>query len=415
MRTGFAGKKVLVGVTGSIAAFKVAGWVSTLAKAEAQVSVVMTESACRFVTPLTFAALSGNQVHRELFDPGGEERMDHIALGRDADLVLIAPATAATIARLANGLADDLLSTAVLAARVPIIICPAMNSRMYLHPATQENIGRLKKFGYQVLTPGEGMMACREEGTGRLPEWEEVSEYLLRALTPQDLLGERVVVTAGPTREALDPARFLSNRSSGKMGYALARTAFRRGAQVQLVSGPVSLPVPPGIDCKFVTTAREMREATLGRSDWATIIVKSAAVSDFRPAFEQAEKVKKETAPRSVELAENPDILAELGKSKKKGQLLVGFAAESANLEGEGRRKLEKKNLDLIAVNSITSETTGFAADTNQILLLDRHGAEQLPLADKEQVADMIWDRAAVMIKSRSEEPGKQEIQACRQ
>lgn len=407
MRTGFAGKRILVGVTGSIAAFKVAGWVSTLAKAEAQVSVIMTESACRFVTPLTFAALSGNPVCSELFDPAREERMDHIALGRDADLILVAPATAATIARLANGLADDLLSTAILAARVPIIICPAMNSRMYQHPATQENIGRLKKFGYQVLAPGEGMMACREEGTGRLPEWEEVSEYLLRALTPQDLLGERIVITAGPTREALDPARFLSNRSSGKMGYALARTAFRRGAQVQLVSGPVSLSRPPGVDCTAVTTAVEMRDAVRRRSDTATIIVKSAAVADFRPASEEVEKVKKNKAHRSVELVENPDILAELGRCKKKGQILVGFAAESSNLESEGRRKLEKKNLDLIAVNSISSDATGFAADTNQVLLIDRQDAEQLPLADKEQVADMIWDKVVAMIKSRSEQPGE--------
>ena len=407
MRTGFAGKRILIGVTGSIAAFKVAGWVSTLAKAEAQISVIMTESARRFITPLTFAALSGNPVCSELFDPAREERMDHIALGRDADLVLIAPATAATIARLAYGLADDLLSTAILAARVPVIICPAMNSRMYLHPATQENIGKLKKFGYQVLTPGEGMMACREEGTGRLPEWEEVSEYLLRALTPQDLLEERIVITAGPTREALDPARFLSNRSSGKMGYALARTAFRRGAQVQLVSGPVSLSGPAGIDCTTVTTAREMREAVLARSATATIIVKSAAVADFRPVSEEVEKVKKDKANHSIELVENPDILAELGRCKKEGQILVGFAAESANLEREGRRKLEKKNLDLIAVNSICSDATGFAADTNQVLLIDRDGVEQLPLAEKEQVADMIWDRVVARIKTRSEDREK--------
>jgi len=401
MKTGFAGKKVLIGVTGSIAAFKVAGWVSTLSKAEAQVSVVMTDSACRFITPLTFAALSGNPVCVDLFDPLRQEQMDHIALGREADLVLVAPATATTIARMAHGLADDLLSTTILACRAPVVVCPAMNSRMYLHPATQENIGRLKKFGYQVLAPAEGMMACKEEGTGRLPEWEEVAEYLLRALTPQDLLGESVLVTAGPTREALDPARFLSNRSSGKMGYALARTAFRRGAHVELVSGPVSLPRPPGVNVTDVCTARQMRDAVMARSAAASIVVKAAAVADFRPAVEEAEKTKKDAAERRLELVQNPDILEELGQMKKKRQLLVGFAAESGNLEEEGRRKLDKKNLDLIAVNNILSEVSGFESETNQVLLIDRQGMNLLPLADKELVADMIWDRVVELARAR--------------
>ncbi len=401
MRAGFAGKRILVGVTGSIAAFKVAGWVSTLAKAEAQVSVVMTDAACRFITPLTFAALSGNPVAGDLFDSLRQERMEHIALGREADLVLVAPATATTIARLANGLADDLLSATVLACRAPVFICPAMNSRMYLHPATQDNLGRLKKFGYQVLAPGEGMMACKEVGTGRLPEWEDVADYLLRALTPQDLLGEKVLVTAGPTREALDPARFLSNRSSGKMGYALARTAFRRGAQVDLVSGPVKLPNPPGVNVIAVTTAREMREAVLARSDAASVIVKAAAVADFRPAVEEVEKTKKTAAELRLELVKNPDILHELGKRKRKGQLLVGFAAETAHLEDEGKRKLKQKNLDLIAVNSIQSDVSGFEADTNQVLLIDGQGTHRLPLAGKELVADMIWDRVVELARSR--------------
>lgn len=401
MRSGFAGKKILIGVTGSIAAFKVAGWVSTLSKAEAQVSVVMTEAACRFVAPLTFAALSGNPVAVDLFDPLRQERMEHITLGREADLVIVAPATAATIARLAQGLADDLLSATLLACRAPVFVCPAMNSRMYLHPATQDNIGRLKKFGYQVLAPGEGMMACKEEGTGRLPEWEDVAEYLLRALTPQDLLGQRVLVTAGPTREALDPARFLSNRSSGKMGYALARTAFRRGAQVDLVSGPVTLPRPPGVDVTAVTTAREMREAVLARADAASILVKAAAVADFRPAREAVEKTKKHAAELCLELVQNPDILNELGQRKREGQFLVGFAAETTDLEAEGRRKLAKKNLDLIAVNSIQSDLSGFAVDTNQVLLIDRQGERLLPLASKEHVADMIWDRVLELVRKR--------------
>ncbi|MGB5231337.1 MAG: bifunctional phosphopantothenoylcysteine decarboxylase/phosphopantothenate--cysteine ligase CoaBC [Desulfoprunum sp.] len=406
MRSSFAGKNIVVGVTGSIAAFKVAGWVSTLAKEEAQVSVIMTRSAREFIAPLTFAALSGNPVHGEMFDPVRAERMDHIALGRDADLVLVAPATADTIARLAGGLADDLLTTTVLAARAPVVVCPAMNSRMYLHPATQDNIGRLKKFGYQVLTPAAGMMACREEGPGRLPEWEDVQEILLRAVTEQDLVGERVLITAGPTREHLDPARFLSNRSSGKMGYALARTAFRRGAEVHLVSGPVALPCPAGVRRVSIQTAREMHAAVSQLADAASVIVKAAAVADFRPAVEEREKVKKDRAGLSLELSRNPDILHELGQTKKEGQILVGFAAESSNLEAEGRKKLATKNLDLIAVNNICSDSTGFECDTNQILLIDREREVLLPMIGKEQTADMIWDRVVELRRQRQEMSG---------
>ena len=406
MRSTFAGKNIVVGVTGSIAAFKVAGWVSTMAKEEAQISVIMTRSAREFIAPLTFAALSGNPVYGEMFDPARAERMDHIALGRDADLVVIAPATADTIARLAGGQADDLLSTTVLAARAPVIICPAMNSRMYLHPATQDNIARLQKFGYQVLTPPAGMMACREEGPGRLPEWEDVQEILLRALTGQDLAGERVLITAGPTREPLDPARFLSNRSSGKMGYALARTAYRRGAEVHLVSGPVALPCPPGVERVSVQTAREMHAAVFLLAEQASVIIKAAAVADFRPAVEEQEKVKKDRTGLSLQLSRNPDILYDLGRSRKEGQILVGFAAESSNLQAEGRRKLATKNLDLIAVNNICSDTSGFECDTNQILLIDREREDLLPMTSKEQTADMIWDRVVYLRGQRRESSG---------
>jgi phosphopantothenoylcysteine decarboxylase/phosphopantothenate--cysteine ligase len=406
MRSTFAGKNIVVGVTGSIAAFKVAGWVSTMAKEEAQISVIMTRSAREFIAPLTFAALSGNPVYGEMFDPARAERMDHIALGRDADLVVIAPATADTIARLASGQADDLLATTVLAARAPVIVCPAMNSRMYLHPATQENIVRLQKFGYQVLTPPAGMMACREEGPGRLPEWEDVQEILLRALTEQDLAGERVLITAGPTREPLDPARFLSNRSSGKMGYALARTAYRRGAEVHLVSGPVALPCPPGVERVSVQTAREMHAAVFQLAEQASVIIKAAAVADFRPAVEEQEKVKKDRTGLSLQLSRNPDILYDLGRSRKEGQILVGFAAESSNLQAEGRRKLATKNLDLIAVNNICSDTSGFECDTNQILLIDREREDLLPMTSKEQTADMSWDGVVDLRGQRRESSG---------
>ncbi len=402
MQSSFSGKRILIGVTGSIAAFKVAGWVSSLAKAEAQVSVIMTRSARKFVTPLTFSALSGNRVHEDIFSQADGEVMQHISLGRDADLVVVAPATAQTIARLANGMADDLLTCTVLATRAPVIVCPAMNSRMYLHPATQYNLDRLRQLGYLLVDPDRGRMACKEEGQGRLPEWEQVSELFLKTLSKQDLQGEKVLITAGPTREAIDPARFLSNRSSGKMGYALAATAYRRGAEVLLVSGPVSLPCPFGVRRISVRTAGEMADVVLGIAAESSIIVKAAAVADFRPASEQPEKVKKERIQLTLPLVQNPDILYELGRRKLPGQILLGFAAESSNLEEEGRKKLERKNLDLIAVNNICSAETGFESDNNQILLIDRKGSRLLPMTSKEHTADMIWDEVVERIKHRA-------------
>lgn len=394
----YAGKKVLVGVTGSIAAFKVAGWVSTLAKAEARVSVIMTNSATRFVTPLTFSALSGEKTHVDMFDNESGESMAHINLGRDADLIIVAPASAQTIARLAHGLADDLLSTTILASRAPVYICPAMNSRMYTHPATQENIEKLKQFGYQVIDPQEGMMACKEEGPGRLPEWEQVDDVFRRALSRQDLAGQTVLVTAGPTREPIDPARFLSNRSSGKMGFALARAAYRRGAKVVLVSGPSQLPTPGGIERLNVQTAREMYEIVMRHAESSSIIIKAAAVADYRATEVATEKIKKEAIGASLELEKNPDILLELGRKKRDGQVLVGFAAESSRLVEEGLRKLQAKNLDLIAVNNISSASTGFEVDTNQVLLIGRNGSETLPFVSKEKTADLILDRVARLV-----------------
>ncbi|HBI16448.1 MAG TPA: bifunctional phosphopantothenoylcysteine decarboxylase/phosphopantothenate--cysteine ligase CoaBC [Desulfobulbaceae bacterium] len=395
---GLQGKKILVGVTGSIAAFKAAAWVHALVKEEAEVTVVMTRAAARFVTALTFAALSGNRVHVDMFadDPG--QLMAHISLGRDADLVLVAPATANTIARLAHGLADDLLATAVLAAAgKPVVLCPAMNSAMYRHQATQENLSRLRDLGYTLVEPDCGRLACGDEGPGRLPEWERVREEILHALTVQDLAGQHVLVSAGPTREPLDPARYLSNRSSGKMGYAMARTAWRRGARVTLVTGPVAQPPPAGVEVIRVETAGEMHDAMMGVRDQATIIVKAAAVADFRPAFRKTRKIKKHQASPSLELAENPDILAELGRTRKEGQVLVGFAAESDNLKEEGRRKLLDKNLDLVVVNDITRPDAGFDVETNQVMLIDREGCRTLPLLSKEQSADAIWDHVLAL------------------
>jgi len=403
MHTTFAGQRIVVGVTGSIAAFKVAGWVSNLAKEEARVAVIMTDSACRFVAPLTFAALSDERVHTTLFTQEGAEAIPHIQLAREADLVVIAPATAHTIARLAHGLADDLLACTVLATRSPVLVCPAMNSQMYSHPAVQENIEKLKGYGYHVLAPESGRMACREEGAGRLPEWDLAREVMLQILAIPDLAGEKILITAGPTREPLDPARFLSNRSSGKMGYCLARNARRRGAEVTLITGPTALACPPGVTCVRVETAQEMGEAVLTHCRQASVIVKAAAVSDFRPATQFTEKVKKEQADLQLPLEQTMDILKELGRLKKEvGFLLVGFAAESHNHVAEGEKKLRKKNLDLIAINDIGSAYTGFEADTNQVTLLDENGSSQLPLVTKEQTADLIWDHVVPMLEKRN-------------
>lgn len=396
----YAGKNIVIGVTGSIAAFKVAGWVSTLAKAEAQVSVVMTKAAQKFITPLTFSSLAGTKTHTGMFDNESDEWMAHINLGRDADLIIVAPASAQTIARLAHGMSSDLLSTTVLASRAPVYICPAMNTRMYEHPATRENIARLSQYGYQVIEPGVGMMACKEEGQGRLPEWEDVDEVFLRALTAHDLLGKKVLVTAGPTREPIDPARFLSNRSSGKMGFSLAKAAFRRGAEVVLVAGPTNLADPIGVELVRVQTAQEMHDAVMRYAERADIVIKSAAVADYRAKSVYGEKVKKDKIGASLELAKNPDILLELGRRKREGQILVGFAAESTNLEDEGSRKLKAKNLDMIAVNNINSESTGFEVDSNQLLLITPTGSESLPFASKDRTADFLLDRVVQLTDS---------------
>lgn len=389
----FAGKKVIVGVTGSIAAFKVAGWVSELSKQEALVTVVMTAAATQFVAPLTFASLSGNHVYTDMFHETHAEPMAHIDLGRDADLILIAPASANTIARIAHGLADNLLSTLTLASRAPVVLCPAMNPRMYSHPATQQNISQLKSLGYQVVDPASGLMACKEIGEGRLVEWPDIVDLLGKTLSPQDLQGQKVLVTAGPTREPLDPARFLSNRSSGKMGYALARACFRRGAEVTLVSGPSQQPVPPWIECIKVETAIDMYDAVIDRAATADIIIKAAAVADYRPENRSSHKEKKESIKPELLLSKNPDILKELGNKKREGQILVGFAAESRNYREEGQRKLHAKNLDLIAVNDISGANTGFEVDTNQLMIITAGSEEMLPLTSKDHVADLLLDR----------------------
>lgn len=399
MQSVFSGKKIVIGITGSIAAFKVAGWVSTLTKEGAEVSVVMTAAGCRFVAPLTYSALSGNPVLTDMFAAEESHAISHVQIGQDADLLLIAPATANTIAKLAHGLADDLLSTTVLAATCPVVIAPAMNSHMFDNPATQQNIETLKSFGYGIIDPATGMMACKTEGPGRLPEWEEVCEQLLPFFVKQDLLGEKIMVTAGPTREPLDPARFLSNRSSGKMGYAIAQAARRRGADVLLVSGPTSLATPYGVKRVDIQTAAEMNTAVLEACSDYSVIVKSAAVSDFSPETVETDKVKKDDAQFVLQLKQTPDILKQLGQGKSQhGYLLVGFAAENRDHRIAGEKKLESKNLDLIAINDIGGEKTGFESDTNKVTLLDQSGFTDLPLTSKEETADLILDRVVSLL-----------------
>ena len=394
-----SGKKIVVGVTGSIAAFKVAGWVSALAKEGADVSVIMTEAGSRFVAPLTFAALSGNPVVTDMFQAEESHSISHIELGQTADLLLVAPATANTIAKLAHGLADDLLATTVLAADCPVLIAPAMNSRMFENPITQRNISVLTDCGYGIIDPAYGQMACKTKGPGRLAEWEDAEGQIMQALATQDLAGQKILITAGPTREALDPARFLSNRSSGKMGYALARMAARRGAEVHLISGPTALSTPYGVKKTAVVTADEMYTAVMESCTDSTVVIKAAAVSDFRPQKVAVEKVKKEDAEFVLELEQTADILKTLGSQKTKHKyLLVGFAAESCNLREAGEKKLQSKNLDLIAINDISKTNTGFEANTNQVTLLDSNGFTDLPLTSKDKTADLILDRICTLL-----------------
>ena len=362
----------------------------------------MTDGATRFVSSLTFATLSGRRVYTGMFEPDAGEKITHISLARECDLFIIAPATAQTIAKLANGFADNLLSSLALANRSKLLLFPAMNSNMYCHAATQANLVRLKEYGYSIIEPVEGKLACGDEGVGRLVEWDLARESILSAFAPQDLEERTVLITAGPTCESFDPARHLSNRSSGKMGFALARSAKRRGARVILISGPTSLPVPFGVEMVQVTSALQMHDAVMNNYNSADIVVMSAAVSDYRPEKIMEQKIKKGSHSLSLEIVSNPDILKELGKRKGKANtpLLVGFAAESSDHLEEGKRKLKEKKLDLIVVNDIIGTDTGFGTDTNQVNLIDRdYQLEKLPLLSKEECASMIWDKIVKLIQ----------------
>lgn len=399
-------KTIVLGVSGGIAAYKAAELVRLLVKQGAAVHVIMTRAATEFVTPLTFQTLSANPVHTELFGLIEERDIGHISLADRADLFVVAPATANLIGKIAAGIADDLLSTTIMATKAPVLLAPAMNTNMYLNPVYRENEEKLRRHGYLFAGPVSGQLACGWEGEGKLQDPAIILEEAICALSPKDLDGEQVLVTAGPTREELDPVRYLSNHSSGKMGYAIAVAARRRGARVTLVTGPVCLEEPPGIETIRVVSAAEMREAVLGRFEASTIVVKAAAVADYRPETRAATKIKKSGGNMDVRLAKTHDILAEIGR-RKTSQVIVGFAAETGDLAGNASRKMEEKNLDMIVANDVTREGAGFAVDTNIVKLISRDGrVEDLPLMAKKSLAGIILDRVLAM-KNQGRRPAR--------
>ncbi|HEX9872992.1 MAG TPA: bifunctional phosphopantothenoylcysteine decarboxylase/phosphopantothenate--cysteine ligase CoaBC [Deferrimonas sp.] len=386
-------KRIVLGVTGGIAAYKAVELLRLFVKAGARVQVIMTVAAQEFVTPLTFQTLSGNPVHTGLFNLLQEMEIGHITLADRADLLVIAPATANVIGKISCGIADDLLTTTVMATRAPVLFAPAMNVNMWENPLYRQNEEKLKGLGYHFLEPASGFLACGWEGQGKLPEPGAIFQECVRLLTPQDLADETVLVTAGPTREELDPIRYLSNRSSGKMGYAIARAACNRGAKVILVSGPTALTPPCGVEFLGVTSAEQMREAVLGRAGEATVIVKAAAVADYRPSVRAPQKIKKEgSGEMTLVLEKTPDILAELGEIKGE-RYLVGFAAETADLLANAGKKLKTKKLDLIVANDVTEDGAGFDVDTNIVRFLFADGTvQELPRMSKDAVAGRLLD-----------------------
>jgi phosphopantothenoylcysteine decarboxylase/phosphopantothenate--cysteine ligase len=398
------GKRVVLGVTGGIAAYKAAEFVRLLVKEEVDVHVVMTENAQEFITPLTFQTLSGNPVVTDPFALLEDAEIGHIALADLAELVVILPATANIIGKIANGIADDFLSTMVMATKAPVLLVPSMNVNMWENKALQKNIQTLIGTGYDLMEPGEGELACHWYGKGRLPELNEVVEKMEDLLSPKDLKGEQILITGGPTQEPIDPVRFITNRSSGKMGAALAKMARRRGAEVILITGPSSLP-PPRRDIQWVPvrSAEEMREAVFAHLEGSSVVIKSAAVSDYRPKAASEKKIKKGSSEYILALERTKDILEELGKKKGK-RILVGFAAETEDLMANAKKKLLEKNLDLIVANDVSKPGAGFGVDTNQVKVLYPSGqVKDLPLMTKEEVAQFILDDVAKLLKQKSQ------------
>ena len=394
------GKTVLLGITGSIAAYKIAYLASALHKLHADVHVLMTENATNFINPITFETLTGNKCLVDTFDRNFQFQVEHVSIAKKADIVMIAPASANVIGKIANGLADDMLTTTVMACRCQKLFAPAMNTAMYENPSVQDNIRKLKHYGYEVITPASGYLACGDTGAGKMPEPETLLEYILRETAfEKDLSGKKVLVTAGPTQEAIDPVRCLTNHSSGKMGYAIAKMAMLRGAEVTLVSGPTAIEPPLFVKVLSVTSARDMFEAVTGVSDQQDIIIKAAAVADYRPKQVSEDKVKKKDDQVSIELERTDDILKYLGQHKKDGQFLCGFSMETKNMIGNSRAKLEKKNLDMVAANNLKVEGAGFQGDTNVLTLITQDEEVSLPLMSKEDAALKILDKIISLTK----------------
>lgn len=392
------GKTVLLGITGSIAAYKIAYLASALHKLHADVHVLMTENATNFINPITFETLTGNKCLVDTFDRNFQFQVEHVSIAKKADVVMIAPASANVIGKLANGLADDMLTTTVMACRCQKILAPAMNTAMYENPVVQDNIRKLQTYGYEVITPASGYLACGDTGAGKMPEPETLLEYILKeAAFQKDLAGKKLLVTAGPTQEAIDPVRCLTNHSSGKMGYAIAKMATLRGAEVTLVSGPTAIEPPLFVKVVPVTSARDMFEAVTGLSDEQDIIIKAAAVADYRPKQVSEDKVKKKDDQAFIELERTDDILKYLGQHKKQGQFLCGFSMETRDMIRNSRAKLEKKNLDMVAANNLKVEGAGFQGDTNVLTLITQDEEASLPLMSKEDAALKILDKILLL------------------
>lgn len=390
----FQGKTVLLCVTGSIAAYKIASLASALKKRHAEVHVLMTENATNFINPITFESLTGTKCLVDTFDRNFQFQVEHVSIAKKADVVLIAPASANVIGKLAHGIADDMLTTTVMACKCKKIISPAMNTNMFENSIVQDNLKTLAHYGFEVIAPAEGYLACGDTGAGKMPEPETLLSYIEKEIAcPKDMQGKKVLVTAGPTQEKIDPVRYITNHSSGKMGYAIAKNAMLRGAEVILVSGPVSIAPPPFVKVVSVTTAKEMFEAVTSVSEEQDIIIKAAAVADYRPKEVSSEKIKKKDGQMSIELERTDDILKYLGEHKRQNQFLCGFSMETQNMLGNSRAKLEKKNLDMVAANNLKVEGAGFQGDTNVLTLITQEEDVSLPLMSKEDAASKLLDK----------------------
>lgn len=393
------GKTVLLGITGGIAAYKAAYLASALVKLHASVEVVMTRNATEFIAPLTFEQLTGNKVMVDTFDRNFVHQVEHIALADRTDLVMIAPATANVCAKLAHGLADDMLTTTVLACTCPKLIAPAMNTHMYENPVTQDNLEILRRYGWEVIAPASGRLACGAVGAGKLPEPQDLLQYILREIAfPHDLKGKRVLVTAGPTQESLDPVRYLTNHSTGKMGYAIARRTMERGADVTLISGPTELERVPFVKMVDVVSAQDMFEAVSARAEESDLIFKAAAVADYTPCDYSGDKIKKKEGDLSIPLKRTVDILSWLGEHRRPGQVICGFSMETRDMVANSQAKLEKKKVDMICANNLKVSGAGFGVDTNILTVITRQGAEELPLMGKEDAAGQVIDRAVALL-----------------